>query len=127
MGLDTTHNCYHGPYSRFSAWRNSLAEALDWTIGQDRIGTHYQFPDNSPDITEDIMMGKWDENPTDVIFVLMLHQDCEGIIPHRFCEPLARRLEELIDKQDEEWEDTTFQFITGLLNAHVRGEDVDFH
>lgn len=28
MGLDTTHNAWHGPYSSFNRWRHWLAEQI---------------------------------------------------------------------------------------------------
>ena len=69
----------------------------------------------------------WKEEPDDAILVLMLHSDCEGIIPTRFCAPLAERLR-LIALSQEGWcQDATWQFEQGLMLAFHRGEDVDFH
>ncbi len=28
MGLDTTHDCWHGPYSSFNRWRTQLAAEI---------------------------------------------------------------------------------------------------
>ena len=32
MGLDTTHDCFHGAYSAFSRWRNAVAEAAGYMV-----------------------------------------------------------------------------------------------
>lgn len=29
MGLDTTHDCWHGSYGSFNAWRIQLAKAIE--------------------------------------------------------------------------------------------------
>ena len=31
MGLDTTHDCFHGSYSNFYAWRNELCRVAGIT------------------------------------------------------------------------------------------------
>ena len=85
-------------------------------------------------------MGDWPVGlPDDVIDVLLVHSDCEGIIPWRFTQPLADRLTELLPKMGmmshpmsttmsttERWREITIQFITGLVTAHYRREDVEF-
>ena len=54
MGLDTTHNAWHGSYTGFTRWRQAVAKAAGWsntgvdeyeyyTVPEDRI------PGSSPD------------------------------------------------------------------------------
>jgi hypothetical protein len=151
MGLDTSHNCWHGAYSSFAHWRNDIGRVIGWAkrteagqttdyvIPEDRVPKQAAPADET--VTEDgetytikwsegydnsVWLGHWDKDPEDVIDVLMLHSDCEGIIPHRFCGPLAARLNDLLPDMDE-WTERTNQFINGLLLADDLGEDVDFH
>lgn len=153
MGLDTSHNCWHGSYSNFALWRNDIGRIIGWdTTNTEGLGTtSYVIPegrvpeqDPLPDeeVTTDgetytirwsesydnkVWLGHWDKDPDDVIDVLMVHSDCEGTIFHRFCEPLAMRLLEIAKRQDGWEQERSKQFIVGLLDAHDRGEDVDFH
>jgi hypothetical protein len=151
MGLDTTHDCWHASYSTFGAWRMDIARVLGWgsektsyggdtyAIPEGRIPEQGPLPDET--VTTDgetytirwseayankVWLGYWDQDPADVIDVLMMHSDCEGTIPHRFTCPLARRLTEIAQEQDD-WREWTEQFVKGLLLAHERGEDVGFH
>lgn len=155
MGLDTTHDCFHASYSTFAFWRNDIGRILGWEIEDRQTGSGegYVIPegrvpqqDPLPDeeVTEDgetytihwstaydnkVWLGHWDTDPDDVIDVLMLHSDCEGIIPHRFLEPLCHRLMDIMEQQEpDSWQRlTTGQFCAGLIEAHLRNEDVEFH
>lgn len=145
MGLDTTHDCWHGAYSAFSRWRNKLAEVagycstkvgeppiydttmLDWGCIQSIIG--------------DDLFGKWPRIPVrpdgtpDALMILLAHSDCEGEIQAEFCGPLADRLEELLPELEGEdggghigsYVEKTKTFIAGLRLAASRNEPVRFH
>ena len=39
MGLDTTHDCWHGPYSMFMRWRTAIAAAAQ-ALGQRHDDVH---------------------------------------------------------------------------------------
>lgn len=136
MGLDTTHNCWHGSYTGFSHWRNMVAATIDWKISTDG---HYGIPeDRIPDqqpmggYPNSVYLGIWSNDPADVIDVLMVHSDCEGIIPHRFTLPLAQRLLQVADRMiedevDQWYIDAARDFASGLMRAHRANEDVEFH
>ncbi len=155
MGLDTTHDCWHGSYGGFAMWRNDLARIIGWDI-EDRAsgsGRGYVIPEGrvpkqdrpaDEEVTTDgetytinwssaydnkVWLGQWDEDPADVIDVLMLHSDCEGKIPLRFHEALCHRLMDIMEQQEPESYERlhTGQFCVGLINAHAAGEDVEFH
>ena len=144
MGLDTTHDCWHGAYSAFSRWRDSLAEAagysshqhesggtiwdLDWanierTIGGELLGVGWPCIPYRPDGTQDPLI------------ILLAHSDCEGVIEHKWCLRLAERLEELQPLLEGKsdmghiglYTEKTQSFIDGLRFAHAEGEDVVFH
>lgn len=137
MGLDTSHDCWHGPYSSFSRWRNAVAVAGGYTLEEANYdGVRYLQPKEIDwsSLTEKNFMGKWEKWPDDPLVILLAHSDCEGKIPREHCLALAVRLEALLpnlpkgDGGDiDYWRDKTRQFITGLRQAAELGEDVDFH
>ena len=155
MGLDTSHNCWHASYRSFAVWRNQIAahlgdlgylEADDddggYRIPPERIPDQGPAPDEtrtdedgetytihwSTAYGNSVYLGRWDTDPLDIIDVLMIHSDCEGIIEHRFTRRLAERLLGIHEMQSDGWQrDATARFATGLLDAYERDEDVDFH
>jgi hypothetical protein len=119
MGLDTTHDCWHGPYSTFNGFRRIVAAQ----VGMDL----------------DLMEGfggpvPWALLVPDPLHVLLNHPDCEGQIPAADCAPLADRLEQLLP-YIEGPDDAAFahspaamarQWIEGLRRAARAGEPVEF-
>ena len=125
MGLDTTHDCWHGSYGAFSRWREQLAIAAGYTfsyqpftlgIGPEptveeverggvpmRLSVQIDWGNIERAIGTDLQ-GKWDSIPVrpdgtpDPLIILIAHSDCEGFIQAKFCGPLADRLEELLPK-----------------------------
>lgn len=143
MGLDVSHDCWHGAYSSFTRWRNKLAEvagyeiAKIYPIGADP-NTIYASPQPLIDwghIEDKNYQGEWDVTPADPLIVLIAHSDCDGVIHPEQADLLAARLEELLPLLPDEddlghignWRRKTNQFINGLRDAVVRGEDVYFH
>lgn len=118
MGLDTTHDCWHGPYGAFGRWREELTRAAGLPELSAMVGFGGQ---NSWE--------HWEEDP---IVILLNHSDCDGVILHKDCAPLAARLEELLPLlQSDAWgwgsKQLAEQFIKGLRAADAAGEDVEFH
>lgn len=104
MGLVISHGCWHGPYSAFMRFRIAVAKAagIPDLMAMDGYGGET----------------KWNES--DPLTILFLHSDCEGIIASKDCEPLAKRLEEVMGLY-------TQRFIAGLRDAASKGEDIEFH
>lgn len=137
MGLDTTHDCWHGSYGNFTRWRDVLAEAAgyelvevkqDWMISNRIKGLNYDIP-------EERYMGRgWKKeipavegHDPDPMLLLILHSDCDGVIKPKHLKPIADRLCELLPKIDDEYmADRTRRFIAGLREAHDAGEQVMF-
>lgn len=118
MGLDTSHGCWRGAYSRFGVWRDAVARAA----GIDH------WHDMSPDPTNDELFGRWKQTPDDPLMVLWAHSDCDGVIQSAQCVPLAEALLKLVpDMRDPEQRENTLRFAAGLLLAASRNEDVEFH
>lgn len=129
MGLDTTHDCWHGAYSSFSYWRNLVATAA----GRELYEGGYWTPgwEDLPNLADKIQ-GRWSEPPADPLLVLLIHSDCDGIIPTELCAALADRLEKLVPLMPDDdawggWGPKTQEFVDGLRAAYAAGEDVEFH
>lgn len=146
MGLDTSHDCWHGAYSAFGFWRNSVARAAGycvWKVKHDDVGyemdtimLHWGV------ITPANNMGEWERTPDDPLVVLFAHSDCEGMIYPEQATPLADALEALIPnlQELESRQPSTGhiamrgglagcarKFIAGLRQAAAANEPVKFY
>lgn len=120
MGLDTTHDCWHGAYSAFHGWRKKLCEVAGYGDLDNREG----FGGDTP----------WPDD--DPLIVLLNHSDCDGEIEAKDCAAIADRLESLIPALERAGEagghignfaEKTQKFIDGLRKAAEVGESVGFH
>jgi len=144
MGLDTSHDCWHGAYSAFTRWRHHIATVAGYRIitptREDILagGIHMSYVDIDWDIfNAENYQGEWDDGPfiDDALLHLIVHSDCDGVIHPKHARPLADRLEGLLPKLDEgqsgghiwSMREVTQQFIDGLRKAAAADEDVDFH
>lgn len=147
MGLDTSHDCFHGAYSAFGRWRLEVAKAGGYhtCLVKDEDGVHRDaimidwghLPEGH--LPEGYLYGIWTETPEDPLIVLIAHSDCEGEIFPKQAAPLADRLEGLLPilaALDEGgghiaarggWVGVTEKFIAGLRQAAVAGEPVGFY
>lgn len=156
MGLDVTHDCWHGAYSAFGRWRAKLAELggyeLDaWQLRHPHGAELWEKPEwrhlvKEPppektrglifwdNITTDNLQGDWEMMPEDPLIILLAHSDCDGKITADHAGPLAVRLEKLIPLMGEEdggghigsYAEKTTQFVKGLREAAAAGEAVEF-
>lgn len=109
MGLDTTHDAYHGGYAGYSIMREALGRAAGWTMDPDKHMVAVDWGKDSPDTIGD-EQPEWararfgdidrDEWPWDPIIFLWAHEDCEGVIPPAMAGAIAARIEELLPKVD---------------------------
>ncbi len=117
MGLDTTHDCWHGPYSSFGQFRKRLAGMIGMNLGaMEGFGGSI----------------KWELLAPDPLHVLLNHSDCEGDISVEDCLPLAKRLEQLAEAMTEDVNPYGDKFLAerfakGLRAAHEANEKVEFH
>ena len=130
MGLDTSHNCWHGAYSAFNRFRHAIAEAAGIPLDS-MEGYEPMFPTPEEKNKEAI---PWDQYENDPICILLNHSDCEGEIESKDCLALAVRLEEIAANLREDGEGHIYsyraaalRFAKGLRDAAEAGEDVDFH
>jgi len=144
MGLDTSHNCWHGAYSAFARFRQAIAKAVgiplslmegfyrppEWAFEQLTPGAKFEI-----DKMLQSLPLSWDLFKGDPILALLNHSDCQGDIPAEQCAPLAKRLREiapLLKGQDGgghlgDIEAKAIQFAEGCELAASRGENVEFH
>ena len=143
MGLDTSHDCWHGAYSAFLRWRHTLAEAAGYKIREPTPeerdqGIYSPSVDIHWEVFEDKnYQGEWDSPPgDDPLLFLIVHSDCDGVIHPQQGIHIARRLEQLLPLLDDaeaighirpHMRAKTQQFIDGLKAAAAAGEDVEFH
>lgn len=139
MGLDTTHDCFHGPYSKFMRWRYAIAEAAGFhALCYATGGTAWSVEPDS------LCQQDWArcarENPP--LYALLNHSDCDGCIDVPDLLPLADALEALLPNvpqagehkasgwwwcSEDRMPERTRAFIDGLRAAAAAGEKVEFH
>lgn len=88
MGLDTTHDCWHGPYGAFHRWRKALAHMAG--IDLDKMDG-FGIPGRSGE-----MLIRWDTLPPDPLHVLLSHSDCDGQIEVADLLPIADRIDAIL-------------------------------
>lgn len=134
MGLDTTHDCWHGPYSMFMRWR----QWLNLFIALDRVGADKAWePIRNLGATREAIENAWIQGLYDdqsvPLNVLMNHSDCDGEIAAEVCAPLADALEDLANRRMptraiyDEMRPATDRFIAGLRRAAAEHLPVRFH
>ena len=148
MGLDTTHDCWHGAYSAFMRWRETLARIAGYPPlrlmeGFYRLGEWddpvARLEEKGYQFLADSLRGSlpisWEMFRDDPLITLLNHSDCEGEIAASDCGAIANRLQELVPKLPQgdapghigDWRDKTEAFINGLRDAAQAGEPVEFH
>ncbi len=129
MGLDTSHDCWHGPYSSFNRWRTIVAQAAGYPPLEMMEG----FGNCEMTPLGLVSSGKipWDSLPASPLQLLLNHSDCDGKIKSEDCDAIADALEELLPRipEDGPWSprDHASRFIKGLRAAAAAKEDVEFH
>lgn len=147
MGLECSHDAWHGAYSRFMGWRKMLAKVagipplglmqgfytpLALPGESFDLPTLYSGPgsmlaDNPlRDLDRDLPIA-WDCLKDRPLLSLLSHSDCDGEIPTEECEGIAADLESLLPDIPEDWQERTKQFIAGLRLAAAEGEPLVFY
>lgn len=121
MGLDTTHDAWHGAYSAFERWLGQIANA-----------GRVDLPERP--LTAAHIRGDWDYTPADPLVYLLAHSDCDGHIHPEHAAQIADRLEEILPNLPDgsggghigDWREKTRTFIAGCRAAAVAGERLEF-
>jgi len=143
MGLDTSHNAWHGAYSAFMRWRREVAKAaglppLDLMEGfyipttESRTNPTFFVGGKGMDdwrikMLEESLPISWGILKPDPLHELLCHSDCDGQIAPENCGPIADSLERLIPKMPTpDMKDVTKAFVDGLRLAAQKGEPLAF-
>lgn len=114
MGLDTSHDAWHGPYSSFQRWRREIAE-LAGLPPLDQMDGFCSGTGIS-----------WKGIKTPLVYLLN-HSDCDGQISAKRCAKIADELEALLPKmKDLDTIEKTQQFIEGCRLAASKNEPLLF-
>lgn len=148
MGLDCSHNAFHGAYSAFNSFRQAVAEARGC-----RYPPHFVRNRDGSDVLEpgkqirmlDMSMDQdmWYTAPgmtkenSPGIYEFLSHSDCDGEISPEMCLLVASELEPLLDKMPDEssghiaarggYREVLRLFIEGCRAAAAEGVPLDFH
>jgi hypothetical protein len=146
MGLDCSHDAWHGAYSAFMRWRNKLAEVAGLPPLQLMEGFFVkgeytdpfrtlarEYPESAENFYACLPI-KWDALKPDPLYYLLYHSDCDGHIPPGRCKRIAGRLEQLLPLLPDEddgghigsWKEKTQTFIDGLRAAAAANEPLEF-
>lgn len=120
MGLDTSHDCWHGAYSAFMRWRTAIAEVAGFgnILDYDGFGGEKPWPVGHP------------------LVPLLSHSDCDGQLDLHDLAPMADALEGLLPAlrvkgagggHIGDYAEKTQEFVYGLRRAVDAGENVEFH
>lgn len=126
MGLDTSHDCWHGAYSAFMRFRNKVSQVAGYGDIEKRQGF---CDDGIP----------WPSPELDPLVHFLNHSDCDGEIEAEHCAAIADRLEALLPAMEAAdsngphgghlpwYKAATERWITGLREAAKYNEPVEFH
>lgn len=132
MGLDTTHNAWHGSYGGFMNWRTAIAKAaglppLCLMAGFYRPGEYPDLEAKARDQGHSLPIS-WESQSIGPLEILLNHSDCDGELLAADCPAIADALEVLLPKLSNQYDiKKAEQFIAGLRFAASRGEDIEFH
>ncbi len=121
MGLDTTHDAWHGPYSSFNTFRYWLAEQIGVNLSEYIGYSNEKATKSLESIDHDIMP-------------LLNHSDCDGKLTPGECRQIVKGLKDIMDKLPAdtiktEWSNwwLTNRFRKGCIKAANAKENLEFH
>lgn len=119
MGLDTSHNCWHGSYGTFNQFRHILALQIGINL-EEYIGYgNNDATKHLNDIPHEIMP-------------LLNHSDCEGSLSIKESRLVAKGLTKILDnwipgEYDMFFKKKVEQFRDGCLDAVKKRQIIQFH
>jgi hypothetical protein len=119
MGLDTSHNCWHGGYGRFNHFRYALGRQIGINLDE-----YEGYGDKG---TKDLTTIDHDLMP------LFNHSDCDGVLTVEESRKIVDGLNKVLDsfREDEaaplDFKERIVQFRDGCMDAISKNEEVDFH
>lgn len=155
MGLDCSHDAWHGAYSAFMRWRTEIAKAAGLPPLELMEGFYSPLPVVPSDSTrpptfylgfhqEDLVLScfrrlddalpiRWGCLKPSALHELLYHSDCDGKINPSRCGPIADALEKLLPKLNGDYgghvgdiRAKTETFIKGLRAAAKAKQSLRF-
>lgn len=150
MGLDCSHDAWHGAYSAFMRWRTEIARVaglpplclMEGFFSPSNGYAAVYLDPHASDLSRSSLERlheqlpiKWDCLKPSPLHELLYHSDCDGEIAADRCGPIADELEKLIPLLPDgdagghigHWRRKTEQFVKGLRVAAAEGEPLEFH
>ena len=125
MGLDTTHDAWHGPYSAFHLFRQALIAAIGGTYTEVHPAG-YDWTYDDAIVPSEHVAG---------LSVLLNHSDCDGEISPDDCLAVAAALEWVAPRMPDDGAGAlseftprarALQFAKGCRLASEKGEALEF-
>ncbi|GAB6122313.1 hypothetical protein [Dysgonomonas termitidis] len=122
MGLDTTHECWHGPYSSFNDFRKKLCSLIGLDIDQ-----FCGYNNNAPGC---VLMSR--HTIPHGIYPLINHSDCDGVLFPYESESIVEGLNDILEKHpglkddDPYFYNKIIQFRDGCIKAVNKEETIEF-
>lgn len=117
MGLDTSHGCFHGPYSKFNRLRQYVAKACGGS-----------FPPHDPDFTDEgvpPLPGSWYYETTIVpaqlipgMTLFLGHSDCSGELNPEDAKAVAQFLRWVVTRVPEQ---SGMDLVQGMVETFAAG------
>jgi hypothetical protein len=121
MGLDISHNAWHGAYSAFARWRKEIAS---------KIGINLDLMEG---FTDDDKYITWASLKYRPVHEVLSHSDCDGYINWSKLEKIAKDLESILPLLEGDggghigsYRDKTQQFIDGCRLAYSQKKKLEF-
>ena len=155
MGLDTTHNAWHGSYGSFMVFRKWLAkklgiplELMEGYYSEESFRPNmfklldYKFPKGDElemsGIRElrGMLPLKWEAFKESPLHEFLYHSDCEGDFEVESCKNISLAMTKILNDIDAEggpkeeekyWYDKLKQFADGFWLAYEKKEKLEFH
>lgn len=150
MGLDTTHDAFHGAYSAFNRFRQEVARAIGGSFPP-----HWKYGDDGELLRDSDGMAVYDKEKNGDffywgdgygaethpgLFEFFKHSDCDGEISPEMCTKIADDLEGVLPKVETlgsksgghiaasgGYVEVMRKFIAGCRAAADEGVPLEFH
>lgn len=136
MGLDCSHDAYHGAYSSFNRFRQAVAKAAGGSFPPHEKG----WTDNGREPGENTWYvgDDYPQNEWAGLWAFLGHSDCDGEIDPEMCEKVANDLTKLLPavaamgegeghiKGNGGYGPVLKRFIDGCLEAFNANEELTF-
>lgn len=117
MGLDCSHDAWHGPYSAFNRLRQAVCKAIGGS-----------FPPHADKSLDDNYWYSGEGYRAEThpgLYEFLSHSDCDGKITPKMCAKVANELEALLPKMTKMRADLR-AFIDGCRKAAAANEPLTF-